>query len=236
MGFFIYILNKALFETNKVIKNDISSKIDNYSAIIENEINKYYLENSIENIIDEQYAIQFESLLNQSDFIIENIVSIVDTRNKSLIYERERIVNNPGVYLLKTEKIKGTINEFRKKIDEKLYKSSLTNLVGFTSNMLGNFESKCIESKLNQYLNETKVISSSPEFGEYNLINSSYKIGEVIFNLTKTIVNNYKSLVIKRILYKFDEYENKIDEALFIPDASQYLNDELNAIYKKQIK
>ena len=235
-GDFIYIINKALFETNQVIKNDLSSKMDNYSTQIENEIKKYF-EDSIENIIDQQYANQFEPLLKQNinNYISENIKLIIDTINKNIKNEGDRIKNNPGAYLLNTDKIKGKIENYKIQIINNLNTSAYSTLKGFTENINNNIYLNCIEPKLSQYLNETKVISSLSEFGEYNLVNSSYKIGKVIYNLTETIINNYKSMVKKKIDYKYNEYYDKISNKLNISSKKIYINNTLNSIYENEI-
>ena len=73
------------------------------------------------------------------------------------------------------------------------------------------------------------------EFGEINLVNSSYKIGEYIYNLTETIVNNYKKMVKKKIDYKNSEYYDKINTELSLQKMKKLVNDSLDEIYLKEI-
>ena len=97
-GDFIYILNKALFETNRIIKKELSIKVENYSAIIENEITKFF-EDEIENIIDELYSNQFEKFTNSiGNEIYNNIFEIVNKIIERITYERKRIEANLGNY------------------------------------------------------------------------------------------------------------------------------------------
>ena len=48
------------------------------------------------------------------------------------------------------------------------------------------------------------------------MVNSSYKIGETIYNLTETIINNYKLLVKKKIDFKYNEYYKKMELTYFL--------------------
>ena len=108
-GDFIYILNNALFETNKVIKKELSIKMENYSAIIENEITKFF-DDSLENIIDELYANKYNFLISQ---IQTNILDILDIINNMVKDESERIKENSGLYNIIAWKFKGKIEDFK---------------------------------------------------------------------------------------------------------------------------
>jgi hypothetical protein len=47
---FVNILNNALYETNKEIKKDLAIELENYTGIIDNEINGFFI--NIEDIIN----------------------------------------------------------------------------------------------------------------------------------------------------------------------------------------
>ena len=61
------------------------------------------------------------------------------------------------------------------------------------------------------------MVTSLSNYGEYQLVNSSYKIGEIIYNLTETIVKNYKAKVKKKIDFKYNKYYEKMKNILQIP-------------------
>jgi len=231
-GDFIYILNKALFESNRIFKNELSLTLDNYSALIENEINKF-IEVDIESIIDEQYETQFKSLTNSTSLEIQyNLNDIMDIINKRVTYEVKRFEANLSHYKLNGKKIEGIINDYKYIINNALNSSVFGVLDGFHKNMYNNIYSNCIETRLNQFLNIAKNSASSSEFGKYNMVNTSYKIGEVIYNLTETIANNYKSAVKKKLDFKYKEYYEKIKSTLILDIKYTMINIVLSSIYK----
>ena len=231
-GDFIYILNKALFESNRIFKNELSLTLDNYSALIENEINKF-IEVDIESIIDEQYETQFKSLTNSTSLEIQyNLNDIMDIINKRVTYEVKRFEANLSHYKLNGKKIEGIINDYKYIINNALNSSVFGVLDGFHKNMYNNIYSNCIETRLNQFLNIAKNSASSSEFGKYNMVNTSYKIGEVIYNLTETIANNYKSAVKKKLDFKYKEYYEKIKSTLILDIKYTMVNIVLSSIYK----
>ena len=222
-GDFIYILNNALFETNKVIKNDLSIKIENYTNIIENEITKNFGD-SIENIIDELYAKTFSNLTRYvGGEIQENILDILDVIQKRIRNEAKRIDENSGIYNLNSKKIKEKIDNYKNIIISKLNDSVFSVLDKFNENIYNNVYINCIETRLYQFLNETKKAGSSSEFGEYKLVNSSYNIGEYIYNLTNVIIDNYKTIIRKKIDFKYNEYYSKINSILDITSLNNYI-------------
>ena len=234
-GDFIYILNKALFETNKTIKNELSLTMENYSAIIENEITKF-LDDDIESIIDELFKDQFKSLTSSlSPEIEHNVFDIIDKYNKRITFERKRIEANLGHYNLNAKKIEGIVNDYKNIINNRLNSSVFSTLDGFYENMNKNIYLNCIQNKLNQFINIAKNVASSSEFGEYNLVNSSYKIGEVIYSLTETIAKNYKSMIKKKIDFKYKEYYEKISSTLELKMKNMMVNTLLSMAYKDEL-
>ena len=231
---FIYILNKLLVDTNKEIKNELSSKMKNYSDKIEYEIKKYF-KDSIDYIIDEKYENQFDSLFDLRDYIIDNIFYIIDYIEYEMEYEGARIENNRCYYKFDLYKIKERIDDYKDDIIYILDDVAYYAYEEFTYNLYNNVYLKCFEPKLNQYLKEAKIISSLIEFGEYNLYNSSYKIGDIIYNLTETIVNNYKTKVKKEIDYKDTEYYYQVNNILSVDYLIEYVEDALDAIYEDEI-
>ena len=234
-GDFIYILNKALFETNRIIKKELSIKVENYSAIIENEITKFF-EDEIENIIDELYSNQFEKFTNSiGNEIYNNIFEIVNKIIERITYERKRIEANLGNYNLNAEKIIGIIDNYKKIINDRLNNSIFAVLDLYHENINNNIYSNCIETRLYILLNETKKISSLSDFGEYEFVNSSYNIGEVIYNLAKTVSDNYQENVKKKINYKYNEYFEKINNNLSIPLINQTVDNLLSLQVKDEL-
>jgi hypothetical protein len=221
-GDFIYILNNALFETNKEIKNDLSLKMENYTNLIEKEITKFF-DDDIENIISELYREQIKDLTKtQKKIINQYFKDILFTINEEMQNEATKIKENPGIFLLNNDQIKQKLIDYKNIIIKKLNYSIFNVLDEFHENVYENIYINCIEDRLNKFLATVKtILSSSSEYKEFKLVNSSYKIDEIIYNLTQEIIDNYKTIVIKKIDFKYTRYYEGIKNSIF----NQLIND-----------
>ena len=70
---FINILNNALYETNKEIKNELNIKLLEYTSSIENELNEFF--DNIENIITNLFATQIKDFTSSQKDNINKIES-----------------------------------------------------------------------------------------------------------------------------------------------------------------
>ena len=148
--------------------------------------------------------------------IYENLYEIIIILNKTFVVESKRIKDNSGVFNLNTDKTKREVIDFKNTIINRLNNSFLNVLDRFNESIYNHIYSNCIEPGLNKYLNEAKIIKSLSEYGEYKMVNSSYKIGETIYNLTETIINNYKLMVKKKFDFKYSEYYEKMKSTYFL--------------------
>ena len=211
---FINIVNTALHKTNKEIKKELFTKLEEYSYLIEEEIKKHFNDN-IENIISDLYLKQFKDLTpSQNNTIYQNINELLNGLDKIIKSEAERIKLNSGVFNFNFENIKNYLMNLKNITIDKITKSVFENLNNLYENIYENVYTNCVNNNLNNYLTKAKLITDKNYFLEYNLLNSSYKIGDIIFNLAKEVIENYKIIVAKKINSKYFDYYQRIKETI----------------------
>ena len=219
---FINILTNALYETNKEIKKELLIKLEEYETLIENEINKFFYDN-IENVINDLYNKVYngtnKNLNNSINNNVNNLLNRLETTIKS---DSDKIRTNPGVYSFDIEKIKNYLNTFRNIFINQLSNSIFGSLNYLHQSIRETVYTNCIENNLGIFLNKAKDITDLNDFTEYNLLNSSHKIGEIIYNLTQEIIENYKTIVIKKIDSKYQDFYVNIKETI---NLDQIIND-----------
>ena len=229
---FVNIINTALYETNKEIKNELNLQIESYQTTIENEINKFFNDN-IENIINSLYISQIKDLTSsQIDNINSYISQIINEFENVIKSLANKIKNNPGVYRLYTNTIENNIKILKNSIINQLNNSFSDTLNIFYENIYKKVYTDCFQSKLSDYLNKARDSISSDDFGDYELLNSTFNIGEIIYNLTDEVVSNYKNIVIKKIYMKYSEYCEKIKSQV---NSANNIKDNLLSIYETEL-
>ena len=230
---FILKLNELLLNSNKEIENELISQNETYSRALEEEIIKILKNESIENKISELYSSEIKDLDEN------NITTIQEYINEILVYIKNKIINE--VNILKTtstsynndySKILNTINEYKLTIFNNLNSTIFNVLDGFYSNMIKNISEEYIEEGLNEYVNTVKKgTSENDDCKDYPLLDSTYKIGEIINDLLLCIVNRYKDKTKKTIEYKYKQYYLKIKNLINLDEIQNSINNELNNSY-----
>ena len=232
---FANILNNALDETNREIKKELFYKEEEFIITIENEIKKFY-NDTIENIINNLFMNQIKDITSAQGSTIYNSILEIITNFQSLIKsEAQRINNNPGTYRLSVENIKNMIDNYKNTIKNNINISIFDILDVFNNNIYQSIFTNCFNKKLADYLAQARNIGNLNEYGNYNLLNTSFKISEVIYNLTNEVINNYKNVIQKNIYMKYNEYYNKIKLSLRLTNIFSIIDNNLENIYQKEL-
>ena len=232
---FVNILNNALYETNREIKKELFYKEEEFIISIENEIKKFY-NDTIENIINNLFKNQIKDITSsQGTIIYSSLVELINNMENLIKSEAQRISNNPGTYRLNIENIKNTINNYKDTIKNNINISIYEVLDVFTNNIYQNIFTNCFNKKLADYLTQARNIGNLNEYGNYNLLNTSFKISEVIYNLTNEVINNYKNIIQKNIYMKYNEYYNKIKLSLRLTNIFSIIDNNLENYYQKNL-
>ena len=231
---FIKTLTDAFAENNAQITNELSFKKDKYKITLKGELEKYknFINKNITFIIDDLYSKAIKQLTeNNVKQINDDIQFIVDKIVYYIKEEAERIKSSNMLYyndfslinqtikdykekiLLNMEnKIKEFVDIHRKELEEKVY--------------LGYYE-KNLDSYL-YYINEEIKTDEN-----INLLNSTYNIGQIIYQLAQSIKKDLENTVKTQIKQKYEKYCDKIMSDLFFEKNKQNLETQIENSYSK---
>ena len=230
---FILKLNESLLTSNREIENDLIGQNETYSEGLEKEIIRVLKNESIENKISKLYSSEIIDLdANNITMIKEYINEILDNIKSKIINEVNILNTTSTSYNNDYSKILNTINGYKVTIFNNLNSTIFNVLDGFYSNMIKNAYEGYIENGLNNYIKIVKNgTSQNDECKEFNLLNSTYKIGEIIDDLLLNIVNEYKEKAKKAIENKYKEYYLRIKNLINLDEMQNSIIKELNNSY-----
>ena len=232
---FINRLNQTLFETTKEINHEISIQKESYTNDLENEVEKYFVDDSIENKITKLYLSAIKDLTNnQINIINTNINEMINKVIEKINSESQRLEGTATSYNSNYTKFENTLKQYQNKIFSDINITLFKVLEDFYHNIYKNVYTNCIDAQLNEYLRVSKEITSLHN-DEYPLYNSSYNIGETINNIVIRIVGNYKEITTKKIESKYREYYDKIKSAINLDNIQKTINEEINNSYKLKL-
>ena len=230
---FSNILNDALYDSNKEIKNEINIILEEYEEKIEQDIIGHFT-SDIDNTISDLFKINIKQLTNEQK---TNIKNIIENNNKKIqekiIDEIKNITSYQNYYSV--SKIENTL-EFYKKYLMKNIKDSLSFILDeFHQNIIKSVYTNCIENKLSLYLDIVKLITSSEECSPFEMLNYTYNIGEILNNMASKIVSKIQIKARKQIFYKYQEYYEKIMSDIDFISIQNEINNALDEIYETEI-
>ena len=223
---FIIKLNESLINLTKDIDKDFEYQKKEYSEILENEIIKILNGQSIEYKINNLTLSGVKDLdSNNINEIIDNINGILNKINEYIIYETNILKTSLTIYNNDYSKIENTINEYKNEIYNKLNSTISIVINEFYSNLNEKVYKEYIEKGLNEYINETKKVTSTDEYcNEYPLLTSSYKVGEQIDSILDEIVQRYKEKTRKTIDFKYQQYYQKIKKSINLDGINEKID------------
>ena len=228
---FINQLSKSINESNLEIENDLLIKKKDYSKILENEIIKYeYSKENISQKINDKYRTQIEKIDEKiKSEIINYIQEILNIINNHIIKENERILNLAVSYSNNFSKINNTFQNYKEEIYNKLESIILNLIDDFNEKITDSAYTKLIEPGLNEYLNKSEEYIS--ECTRIETLSSSYHIGEIINEIVKKYVEEYKDITKNQLNYSHTENIKKLKNKIEIDKIKQLIEDKVNPVY-----
>ena len=173
---FTNLLINALSETNKEIANELFAKKEQYSTLIENEITKFFddnLEKNINDLFINNFKDFSASIDNNITFIL---LEFINSFKANINFEAQRIDYNPRIYTFNIENIKADYDKLINNINENINIVVFSHLNDFYEKIYNIIYVNCIETNLELFLTQTEnIITSSNSYGEFILLNSSFK-------------------------------------------------------------
>ena len=228
---FINIINNALYETNKEIKKELNIKLEEYTELIEYELNEFF--ENVEKLISNLFATQIKDFISSQKNNIKNILSeLINEFEEKMVSEAERIENNKGSYQLNIGIISSYITNYKENIISRINISVFEGLDKFRENVYKNVYTNFVARKTSTYLEQVKMLIYSFNLGDYKLLNSSFKIGEIIINLVENIIDNYNVIIEKKISNKYVEYYEKMKSSINLESINSFVENNLDNIYQ----
>ena len=224
-------LKISIYNSNKELLNDFLFIKENYSLILEKEINKYFTKKNIIENINNLYKSGIKELEIEQIKIINNNVNETIQRIKDHLYNEARRINiSSNSYTNDFFEINNTIKSYKENIFEQI-KSILINIIDeFKENMINKIYKEYIEKGLNQYRLEAKKYTKC--FKEYELLNSTYNLKDIIENIIEELVYNYKDLSIKEIDY---QYKITLKNIFDLDKLKIFIEEEINNEYNSNL-
>ena len=237
---FINKLNNTLIESIKEIRNDFLFEKENYIRVLENEIDKQ-LNESIEIKIINFYSSGFNSLTsNQVTNIENNFNAIINLIKEKIISQSNELEKNASSYNSDYSKIKKTLDDYKTKLINELDSAIIAVLYNVYENIENNFYKNCFSTSLEEYLKQSQKETSKTDFGEFELYNTSYKIGEIIQNLLTDIINNYnkttKDIIYQKYLGNLEKIKTSINYESLINSMNNEIDETFNSTLLKSLE
>ena len=224
---FINKLNISLYQINLEINNDFLNIREEYKKILEKKISDFYSKNKIIQNINDQYNNQIKQINDEMAInIIRYIQDILEAIKIHLIKEGKRIQNEAVSYSKDFTTINMTIKNIKDEIVNNL-KGILHKIINdFNSNIINEAYQGRFESGLDQYYEaaENFALNSTT----YNTLKSTFNIGDIIFEIVKGLVKEYKNFTLTQINLKNQEFIEKIENEARINEIIKLIDDELD--------
>ena len=229
-NYFTNIINEALYNSNKEIQNDLNIKYEEYTTIIENEI-KTFISNNIEVVIRQLYSDNIAELQATQIANLKTLIMGIMTTIKEKIQTKVEKLELQADKYYDVSELNDTIQFYKEYIIERV-NNSLSGPLSELYKIIKNFlYDNCIEKALDLYLEVAKKQTLAEKYKEYSMMNSTYKIGEIVYNLTEDAVKKYKIKARKMIFFKFIEYHQKNLRTIGFIKLRNDIMDELDNMY-----
>ena len=230
---FIKLLNDTFNENDAQIQAELATKKDNYKTMLKNELIKYklFIKNEMTLRITELYTNAIHKL-NDND--IAKIKSdVTDIVNKIIFYlkkEEERLKETTMSYYKDYSLFNQTIENYKKKIFQNL-DNKINNFVNEQKNYI---EQTVYENYYKKYLNVylTNIRQETELCDDYNLLNSTYNIGDIIDSIaTNDIAEEFENNVKYYIMYKYEDTYESLFYQLNLNEIKSYINNQIDEEY-----
>ena len=232
---FINMINNALYEINKEINDDLNIKLLEYADKIDNELNTNFFV-KIENTIIKVFKTLNKDVTLSQKNNINNIISELINQLKSIVKSEAQIIQkNQGKYNLNIENIKNLMMNYKEDINQKINSTIFQELNIIYDNIIKAIYQDLAVQKTNNYLNHAKEIISEFALGEYQLLNISFDLKKIIYDLVENSINFNKKVIKKKIYNKYIQYYKIIINKIDIEMIFNIISNNLDKIYETEL-
>ena len=229
----INVILNYLNNSNYRILNDFKYEIENYKKILTNKIYKeFFTKEDLIKQINLIYSNGINNLDNNSKNVIYSYVNEVLNKINSLIAkEITRLTDTLTSFNSNYSLIQNRINNYKKIIYNKFYSAITSNVNEFYSQIYKKFYTDYIE----KYLDIYKKYENNEKFPQYQFLNISINLKEIMDKNIEIIINEYKTLAKNQIINLRYEYIQKLNNLLSFSNLNNTINKELNNIFNSKL-
>ena len=240
---FIKDLKDILYNLKLEIQKEFKTEKENYISSLEEEISSIYTKEEISIKINKDYKAGIKSLdINQINDINQNINDILDKIEQVLTEEAKLFKGTSNSYNKDFNKIKERLSKYQEKIIENLKVNLYTVINTFFEKINDKIYTKYYVPGLEEYNSLSKKATSN--FGEINIMSSSYNVGEIINKIILDLTKNYQDFVKYEINSNYEKayleikniYENQNWEKLIKEKIDENYNSILFPALKEVAK
>lgn len=228
---FIKLLNDTLNDNNALILSELSNKKEKYKTTLEKELIKYknFIKKDITFILDNLYSSAFKEISQNNIQQVENdIKSIVQKILYYLSEEEEWLKESNTLYYNNLSSINETIEKYKEDIilnlDNKIKAFVDEHKKELEEKVFTNYYEKYLKSYLTYIKEETELDA----YKDFELLNSTYDIGEIINQLALDITDEYIYIVKKQIEHKYEKYYEKIFYNFNLDKHKEYIKNQID--------
>ena len=226
---FINDIKNALINSNEILLNNFKFENEKYVTFLKNKIYKELF--SEDNLYQEIKNI-FSKGLKQLDINSKNIINgyfnEVINKIKSIISDEISTLSDKLTsYNDDYTKIGKTINYYKEYIYNEFYSNIISVVNEFNSSITEKFYKNYIEKSLDDYKN----VINEENFKEFNFLNISFNLKNIINNNISSLIYSYKANTINQINSLCKNYIQHLDELFSFSNMKNKINTEINTIY-----
>ena len=227
-------INISLYNSNQEIYNDFLVVKENYTLLLEKEINTYFTKEEIIYKINDLYKSEIK-LLDKKGFSLlnGNVTDSLYIIKNYLKSEAQRVNTTLTSYTTDFSKINNTLKNYKDYIFNEIKTIAYNIINEFRNNLIKKVYTNYVEKGLDSYINEAKKYTQNLK--EYKLINSSYNFGEIIDNIIKDLVFNYKQICKKQIDYGFQLRLNRIESNINLAQLRTFIDQQIDNQYNSTL-
>ena len=231
---FMINLNTSIYNSNKAILKLYSVEKNTIEKTLEKEITQYFDKENFYAHIDSLYENEIKLFDNQKISQINKIVEeMINVIKENLFNETREIIENANSFTSDFSKINKTIDNYKEKIYNKTKLVVIKIIENLYEDIVENTYNKNIKEKLNFYLETAKNYSMIDE--EYNLINYSFKIRKIIFEIVNNLVGKYINITKESIESINKDYISTIYDNIQLDSIKELINNEIDNEYNSKL-
>ena len=228
-------INLAINDSNQRILNLYSIEKKNYENILENAITNTFTKETFFAHIDSLFDNEIKNFDNNKTEEIKQIVEeIVNKVKNHLSNEAKKINSTDNSYISDFSLINKTLNDYKDKIFIKIKEAIFKIIEDRYINIDKNIYNKIVKTNLDEYLNSA-IEFNNKNAKEYKIINYSFNIGNIIYEIVKNLVEQYENITKSSIKYLYEEYITKVSNDVNLDSIKNYIYNEIDNQYNSTL-